>query len=852
MKKLRISETLSSLLFTLKQIICRGFFALEKGMFLKNSNNIAVVTENSEISYNTLLKTIALFSDILGNIEGKRVLIISENRLEYIYSFYAIWRSGGIVVPVDFMSTPEEIAYIISDCSPDVVFFSEKVRGNVEKAIGIAGITDITKIVFEDIHGDFSKYEALDLDVEDKEKTALIIYTSGTTGSPKGVVLSFANIMVNMDALQKCGYYTSEDIVLMLLPLHHIFPLLGTVVAPLLGGGRALMAPSLQAADIAKTMADGHPTMIIAVPRFYEMLMKGIMQKINSGILTKAVFKIAKLVNNTAFSKIIFKSVAKKFGGNVKYCICGGAKLDIAVWNFFKIIGFTISEGYGMTEASPMITFPRPGKGKPGFVGTELEKGGVKILDGEILARGKNIMKGYYNRPEETAEVLKDGWLHTGDLGFLDKDGNLCITGRKKEIIVLGNGKNVNPSEIEQAIERSDTLIAEIAVIGRNGVLCAIIRPDEKVLAERQIPNLEEYIRWEIIDKYNSTASHHKKILDFVLVNQPLPRTRLDKIQRYKLEDFLTKKDEKRAASDVPKTKEYEKIAGYIKRTSEKNVFPDDHIEIDLGLDSLDKIELASFINSEFGIKISETDIQNLATVRKIADFTAERSNKKAENTKQDWKTVLKENLNNIELPRSAFYHRFLRFSLVAAVRTFFKVRFYGAENIPKGPVIFAANHQSVVDALFVLAKIPAKEFKRTYCFAKGKHFKQWWRRYMAKRNNIIIMREDEEIVDSIKRMASVLKKGRNVLIFPEGTRSRDGSLSEFKQTFTLLACEINVPVVPVAIDGAFEAFPRNRKFPHPFKKINVSYLPPISPEGKTREELAAAVKEAIEEKIRK
>ena len=228
-----------------------------------------------------------------------------------------------------------------------------------------------------------------------------------------------------------------------------------------------------------------------------------------------------------------------------------------------------------------------------------------------------------------------------------------------------------------------------------------------------------------------------------------------------------------------------------------------------------------------------------------------ERGSRKADNAKQDWKTVLRENLDKIELPRSAFYHRLLRFSLVSAVRTFFKVRFFGTENIPEGPVIFAANHQSVVDALFVLAKIPAKEFKRTYCFAKGKHFKQWWRRYMAKRNNIIIMREDEEIVNSIKRMASVLKKGRNILIFPEGTRSRDGSLSEFKQTFTLLACEINVPVVPVAIDGAFEAFPRNRKFPHPFKKITVTYLQPINPEGKTREELAEAVKEAIEEKIK-
>ena len=820
-------------------------------MFIKNSSKIAIVTENSEISYKTLLQKTALFAEKLGDIKEKRVVIISENRPEYIYAFYAIWKSGGIAVPVDFMSTPEEIAYIIDDCSPAVLCFSEKVAENVEKALVLSEKKDLRKLVFEEMPEECSKFEAEDLDAEDKSKTAMIIYTSGTTGSPKGVMLSYENIMANMDALQECGYYSELDVVLMILPLHHIFPLLGTVVAPILGGGKAVICPSLQASDIAKMMEKSHPTMILAVPRFYEMLMKGIKQKINSGFVTKLVFKIAKLADNLAFSRMIFKSVAKKFGGELKHFISGGAKLDPEVWNFFKILGYTIGEGYGMTEASPMITFPRPGKGKPGCVGTELAKGTVRIVDGEIAATGRNIMQGYYNRPEETAEVLRDGWLYTGDLGHFDKDGNLCITGRKKEIIVLGNGKNVNPSEIEQALERSDQLIAETAVIGRNGVLCAIIRPDEKVLASRQIPNLEEYIRWEIVDKYNSTASHHKKILDFVLTNQPLPRTRLDKIQRFKLEDFLKHKDEKRAESEIPESKEYAKIAEYIRNNTEKEVYPDDHIEIDLGLDSLDKIELASFISMEFGIKISETEIQNLATVRRIAVFTEECENRKAENTHQDWKSVLRENIN-LELPRSAFYHRFLRFSLVAAVRTFFKVRFRGDKEIPKGPVIFAANHQSVVDALFVLAKIPAKEFKRTYCFAKGKHFRQWWRRYLAKRNNIIIMRENEEIVDSIKRMASVLKKGRNVLIFPEGTRSRDGSLSEFKQTFSLLACELGVPVVPVSINGAFEAFPRNRKFPHPFKKIAVEYLPPISPEGKTREELAEAVKTAIEEKIKR
>ncbi|MBP5406323.1 AMP-binding protein [bacterium] len=821
-------------------------------MFIRKLNKTAIITADSEISYTALLQKIAFFAEILGNQEGKRVLIISENRLEYIYTFYAVWRAGGIAVPVDFMSTPDEIAYIINDCSPETVCFSETVRGNVQKALEISGRSQIKQVFFEEISGDSSKFEAAELDAGDMSRTALIIYTSGTTGTPKGVMISYENIMANMDALQECGYYNSGDIVLMILPLHHIFPLLGTVVAPVLGGGTAVICPSLQASDIAKMMEKSHPTMILAVPRFYEMLMKGIMQKINSSFIARLVFKVAEFADNNAFSRMIFKSVAKKFGGNLKHFICGGAKLDPEVWNFFKILGYTIGEGYGMTEASPMITFPRPGRGKADCAGTELAKGTVKIVDGEIVATGRNIMQGYYNRPEETAEVLRDGWLYTGDLGHFDKDGNLCITGRKKEIIVLGNGKNINPSEIEQDVERSDPLIAEIAVIARNGVLCAIIRPDEKVLASRQIPNLEEYIRWEIIDKYNSKASHHKKILDFVLTNQPLPRTRLDKIQRYKLEGLLNEKENRRAESGIPETKEYAEIAAYIKNTTEEEVYPDDHIEIDLGLDSLDKIELASFINSSFGIKISETEIQNLATVRRIAEFAAEKGNKRKEHTLQDWKSVLRENINSLELPRSAFYHRFLRFSLVAAVRIFFRVRFFGDREIPKGPVIFAANHQSVFDALFVLAKIPAKEFKKTYCFAKGKHFKQFWRRYLAKRNNIIIMRENEEIVDSIKRMASVLKKGRNILIFPEGTRSRDGQLGDFKQTFSLLACELSVPVVPVAIKGAFEAFPRNKKFPHPLKKITVDYLPAITPEGRTREELAQAVKDAIDEKIKK
>ncbi|MGI6394897.1 MAG: AMP-binding protein [bacterium] len=814
-------------------------------MFIRKSEKTAIITSSGSISYNQVIEKVNRFALHLGCVTNERVLIVSENRPEYVCALYGIWVAGGTAVPVDYMSVPEEITYIINDCNPKVVFTSVEALEKVIKAIELSGKDNIKVILFEEIPPcEHSKPELHDIDFADHERTALLIYTSGTTGSPKGVMLSFSNILANLEKLVEAGYYTQNDVVLMILPLHHIFPIMGTVIAVFYGGGATAIVPTLNSSDIAHMMKVAQPTMIIGVPRFYDMLIKGIMTKINERFLSRFLYKIATRVNNLRFSKVVFKSVAKRFGGNVRHIISGGAPLNPETWHKFMTLGFVIGEGYGMSEAAPMITFPRPGEGKPGCVGQELDKGTVKIVDGEVVATGKNIMKGYYNRPEETAEVIKDGWLYTGDLGRLDKDGRLYITGRKKETIVLPNGKNINPVEIEKEIETANPIVAECAVIMKNGNLNAIIRPDEKALAKSNIPNLEDYFRWEVIDSYNLKSSHHKKILDFHLVSEPLPRTRLEKLQRFKLVNFLEDKDKSKKSAEIPSDETYSTLADYLKNSTEKDVFPSDHIEIDLALDSLDKIELASFISKEWKIKASEEDLLKNPTVKKLAEFIKSTSEKVVSES-VDWKTQLKESMN-IDLPKSAFYHLWIKFYLTIVLRFFFKVRYYNYKSIPESPVIFAANHQSVIDGLFVIAKIKASHFKKTYFFAKEKHFKRKWRKYLANRNNIIIMKEGENVIDSIKRMASVLKKGRSVIVFPEGTRCRDGQLGEFKQTFALLSKEMRVPVVPVAIRGAFEAFPRDRKIPHPFKKITVEYLPAVDPEGKTQEEIAESVRNAI------
>ena len=508
-------------------------------MFLKSNSKTAIIWQDAAYSYDDILKNVNYYSTLFSNAE--KIAVFSENRPEWIYAFYAGWKNGAIVVPVDFLASAEEVAFILNDCQPEEIFCSAKTRDTLNEALKSVG-HKYNIHCFEDQTYQVNDFSAEEFEIDDIMKTAAIIYTSGTTGSPKGVMLSFDNILANVEAVTDgIPIYTDFRTVLALLPYHHVFPLMGAMIAPLKACGKIAFSPSIKPEDILETLQKNAVNLIIGVPRLYAAFHKSIMDKINAHFITKALFKTAKLINSRAFSKFIFKTVHRKFGGHVEYMISGGAKLDEDVARDFKALGFEMLEGFGMTEAAPMITFTRPGKWVIGSAGQALPGLDVKIKDGEIIARGRNIMQGYYNRPEETAEVLKDGWLHTGDLGSIDKDGYLYVTGRKKEIIVLSSGKNVNPEEAEKKLRSFSDFISDVGVFMHDDEIKAAFFPNLKEVYEKKIPNLAKHIQEEIINKYNKQVSYYKRISNFLILHKELPKTRLGKLQRFKLSKLANK-----------------------------------------------------------------------------------------------------------------------------------------------------------------------------------------------------------------------------------------------------------------------------------------------------------------------
>ncbi|MDA3778942.1 MAG: AMP-binding protein [Bacteroidales bacterium] len=809
----------------------------------------AIISSNKNISYKELLANINKYSQLFTGKDYKKVAIYSENRVEWIYAFYAAWQNNCVVVPVDFLASPDDVAYILDDCNPELIFIGNDVKEKLEHVQ--------SKINYEPKICDFSN---VDLPVvtdkveeytlhQDKDETAVIIYTSGTTGNPKGVMLSFTNLLANITAVSKNGdIYLPEREVLMLLPLHHVFPLEGSMMAPLYVGGTIVMSPSMQSSDIIETLKNNKVSIMIGVPRLYELLYKGIKAKIDSSFITKTLYKLITGIGNRSLAKKIFAKVHDGLGGYLKIMVAGGAALDKDVGNFFYSLGFDILEGYGMTEAAPMITFTRPGNIVIGSAGQALPGVTIKIENGEILAKGKSIMKGYYNRPEETAEIIKNGWLYTGDLGNVDEKGFLRITGRIKEIIVLSNGKNINPVELETKLERKVECINEAAVFMYNKMLHAVVFPNYDYFVKNEIENPKKYFEETVFPNFNKDVSSYKRIMKYTLIKSEIPRTRLGKIQRFRLSELIEKSKKKTKVDDYPKTKEFIAVKSFIESQVDMTVCPDDHLEFDIALDSLGKISLIDFIEKTFGVEIEEENLLQFPSIKQMTDYIKE---KKIHYNREitDWSDALKEKVS-VNLPKTWPTLAVLKSSFKRVFQIYFRLKGKGAENLPDGPCIITPNHQSYFDGLFVMSFLKRKFMNKTYFYAKKKHVNNKFLSFMAKKNNVIVMDLNYDLKESIQKMAEVLRLGNNLIIFPEGTRTETGEVGKFKKTFAILSKELNVPVIPVAINGAYDALPRGSRFPKFLKNINVNFLQAIYPQEYTYDSLQTKVQDVISKNI--
>ena len=501
----------------------------------------------------------------IGIDKGDKVAILSESMPEWGSTLFANVLAGAITVPLDIKLTMYELTSILADCLPKVILVSSTYLNNaLELQKNIPSIEHI--IVIDEVAKDCPYPSLYTLpDEPDKKwrhrapnKTALIIYTSGTTGNPKGVEITFKNIISQLDSISDAFHFGPKDQMLSILPMNHLFELTVGFLSFLNFGTSIYYSKSLKPKDLFKILEEKQITFMICVPAFVKLLRTSIENEISQmsparKTLFRIQYQIAKFGKiPRCIKKFFFRRIHKKFGGKFKGMISGGAPLDLNVAKFFEILGIPVLQGYGLTEASPIISVETFKKRKLGSVGPVINSVTAKIdpETKELLVKGAGIMKGYYNKPELTTDTITpDGWLHTGDIAEIDKDGFIFITGRIKNMIVLSGGKKVFPEEVESVLEKSDKF-EEVCVFGANRQggqkdgtedVCVAILPAQKLLDEcSNKAEIEKAVRQEVKTLSQKLASY-KRPLNIFVVEEAMPRTAKKSIKRNDVKKLVLK-----------------------------------------------------------------------------------------------------------------------------------------------------------------------------------------------------------------------------------------------------------------------------------------------------------------------
>jgi long-chain acyl-CoA synthetase len=585
-------------------------------------------------------------------------------------------------------------------------------------------------------------------------------------------------------------------------------------------------------------------------------------------------------------SKRALAKIHRPFGRTLRFFVSGGAKLNEKAARALVKLGFIILEGYGLTETSPGVAFNPLKRQKIGSVGRVIPDVEVKIDEpdaagmGEVLIKGPNVMKGYYKREEETLSVLKDGWFYSGDLGHIDKDGYLYITGRKKEMIVLSSGKKIFPEEIESHYTKSP-YIKEICVLGigeeEGGNLAAVVVPDADYCRKKGEVNLHSKIKWELENISDGLAAY-QRIKGFVIAKEDIPRTRLGKIIRYEVTkkylDALKGMKSGAAEEDLPATEEDlsllssgvgGKTIDVLKKHAklERQVRLADHLELDLGIDSLGRVELAAALEQELNIHIPNELMTLVTTVRelileigKLAPGEGVQKGPVPEVKGQTlWKEVLNEDppedmTKKVDLtPNRTEIFGMLIFSWVLYLmfRMIWRLKVLGTENIPrKSKCILCVNHGSYLDGFLVDAAVPASLRKDLFLLGFRAYFDIPIIRNIIKFIRVIPIDPGKNLMETMQASSYALRNDKIVCIFPEGERTIDGKVQEFKKGVGILAKELNVPLIPVYIAGSYESWPRTRRFPKPYP-IKITFGRPFGIEELKKEGVSSGAKDDYE-----
>ena len=805
-------------------------------MFLNRGDRLALVDFNDKkINYTELVNNVKYFSENVVTAEKDDFgLILMENRPEWIYTYFALWDRKAVPIALDSTSNGKEILYILEDSGPKFIICSDETEKNVKEAVSMYDKGQVTVINVDSHLIDENKMEIIkkgDFGLENPEgdSIATMLYTSGTTGFPKGVMLTFNNLSSELEGLEKKNLLEPSDQVLALLPFHHVLPLTATVLIILKYQASIVFVKKIASKEILEALDKNNVTALVGVPRVFKLFYDGIKQQIDSKFITRTIYKLMTKIKSFKIRRKVFVKVHEKFGGELTFIVSGGAKLDPEIGEFYETLGIYVQEGYGLTETSPVIAVNTRKERKIGTVGKKLDNIEAKIVDEELWVKGPIVMKGYYNKPEKTAEVItEDGWFKTGDLASIDDEGYITIRGRRNSMIVLSNGKNIDPEKLEnKVIEKSKKLIKELGVFGHNDKLVAIIVPDLLECRKQGITNIKAYIK-NIVEDYNLTVHNYEKILDYKLYEEELPKTRVGKLRRFMLPELYLKTNVKKKKVEEPDNEVYRLLKDYIKKLKGIEAQPEENLELEIGMDSLDIVEFFAYIENSFGIQLDEEKFAEISNLKSLSEYINEKATK-IESGEVDWKKII-DAAPPVE-EKNRWATRVLRPLFDLTIKLYFRLKRVNRDKLSDKPQIFVSNHQSFIDSLVLGSLLPAGILYNTIFLAIDWYFKKGILKLLVSHGNVVLIDINKNIKKSVEEIAANVKAGKNVLIFPEGARTKDGKVAEFKKVFAIIAKELDVDVQCLGIKGAFEAYSRYMKFPKP-KKIEVAVLEKFKPEG--------------------
>lgn len=812
--------------------------------------------------------------------QGEKVALFAADRPEWIVVALAAIRAGMAVVPIDAQASQENLLHMLGDSGSCLLFTT------CDRLDRLAD-TDIPTLLLDVPQDDPRSFASLgtqgplpDVNAED---VAVLFYTSGTTGRPKGVPLTHANIGYQIDTIAATEMLKPSDRLALPLPLHHVYPFVIGMLLPLFMGVPLIMPQALTGPQVMRALREGEATVMVGVPRLYDALYAAIEARIvERGRLAMALF--ARLLEASIWARRhfgvypgrrLFGNLHTRLAPGLRLLACGGAALDPDLAWRLEGLGWRLAIGYGLTETSPLLAMNLPPSpklesvGRP-LPGVEIRIDAEKAGEGEVLAKGPGVFSGYHNLPEKTREAFTpDGWFRTGDLGRLD-DGWLVITGRAKELIVTPGGENIQPEEVERAF-CAHPFIQEFALLESEGRLVGLVLPDPGEIRRADLEDIQSAIR-QAVKEVNLQLPSYQRVVDFAVTRDSLPRTRLGKLRRHELPGYYleAKAGRSETAGPLPLERMAESDRQLLedpllrqvwdwlaRRYPDCHLAPDTSLRLDLGLDSLGWLELSVDIQRLTGVELSEAAIAEIETVRDLLKSvqSAPKSGRTA-----SWERP-EEVLSDRDLARVYPHrgvwrvaHRFLVVVIRLLMRVAYRFKVSGLENLPSGQFVLAPNHVSVLDPFAIAAALPADTLAKT-CWAgwTGIAFSNPVFRFFSRIARVLPIDPEKEVLRSLALTLAALQHGNNLVVFPEGQRSPDGHLLPLRPGLGLLMSRYPVPVVPVSIQGTFEAWPVGRKIPRLSLPVSVKFGQPFDPRPVVEKDEASAanhITRAIAERL--